>query len=58
MMNDKEFVELTQDEIEQYRKYRREYMRRYRKEHPEYKLKEIKRIAKKYKELQQVTQDK
>lgn len=41
---------VTEQEHELYKAYRREYMRRYRKEHPEYKLKEIKRVAKKYRE--------
>lgn len=41
---------VTEQEHELYKAYRREYMRNYRKNHPEYKLKEIKRIAKKYRE--------
>lgn len=41
---------VTEQEHELYKAYRREYMRNYRKNHPEYKLKEIKRVAKKYRE--------
>lgn len=54
-MNRKPIAELTEEELKQYREYRREYMKNYRKNHPEYIIREKRRRIERYREQLQQT---